>query len=158
MGYGCGDCCPLLWNHWLRQSRWLVGNACATDPLSATRPARKPNPPSHAGRPRNLALTRRLTKPASSASRPGALLVFLRIGAQCCDLLSSGSPVVDEDLAAMSGLVLFLRWGRGAVGSAPRWHRGGRGFESHRLHQLNQRTYPRKPLTVTSCCCQLAFF
>src|SRR5215469_9229276 len=27
-------------------------------------------------------------------------------------------------------------WGRGAVGSAPRWHRGGRGFESHRLHQL----------------------
>ena len=29
----------------------------------------------------------------------------------------------------------FLRWGRGAVGSAPRWHRGGRGFESHRLHQ-----------------------
>ena len=29
----------------------------------------------------------------------------------------------------------FLQWGRGAVGSAPRWHRGGRGFESHRLHQ-----------------------
>jgi hypothetical protein len=29
-----------------------------------------------------------------------------------------------------------LRWGRGAVGSAPRWHRGGRGFESHRLHQF----------------------
>src|SRR2546427_7985026 len=28
-----------------------------------------------------------------------------------------------------------FRWGRGAVGSAPRWHRGGRGFESHRLHQ-----------------------
>ena len=28
-----------------------------------------------------------------------------------------------------------IRWGRGAVGSAPRWHRGGRGFESHRLHQ-----------------------
>ncbi len=28
------------------------------------------------------------------------------------------------------------RWGRGAVGSAPRWHRGGRGFESHRLHQF----------------------
>src|SRR5271167_4903421 len=28
------------------------------------------------------------------------------------------------------------RWGRGAVGSAPRWHRGGRGFESHRLHHL----------------------
>ena len=27
------------------------------------------------------------------------------------------------------------RWGRGAVGSAPRWHRGGRGFESLRLHQ-----------------------
>src|SRR6266576_3008946 len=30
-----------------------------------------------------------------------------------------------------------IRWGRGAVGSAPRWHRGGRGFESHRLHQKN---------------------
>src|SRR5271168_1373428 len=30
---------------------------------------------------------------------------------------------------------VVLRWGRGAVGSAPRWHRGGRGFESHRLHQ-----------------------
>src|SRR2546427_2946987 len=30
-----------------------------------------------------------------------------------------------------------FRWGRGAVGSAPRWHRGGRGFESHRLHQLS---------------------
>ena len=28
------------------------------------------------------------------------------------------------------------RWGRGAVGSAPRWHRGGRGFESLRLHQI----------------------
>src|SRR5690242_3758244 len=33
-------------------------------------------------------------------------------------------------------LSVLLRWGRGAVGSAPRWHRGGRGFESHRLHQL----------------------
>src|SRR5579862_3731658 len=31
-----------------------------------------------------------------------------------------------------------LRWGRGAVGSAPRWHRGGRGFESLRLHQFPQ--------------------
>ena len=31
-----------------------------------------------------------------------------------------------------------LRWGRGAVGSAPRWHRGGRGFESHRLHQFSR--------------------
>src|SRR6266851_8740739 len=31
--------------------------------------------------------------------------------------------------------VVSARWGRGAVGSAPRWHRGGRGFESHRLHQ-----------------------
>src|SRR5712672_228504 len=30
---------------------------------------------------------------------------------------------------------VVIRWGRGAVGSAPRWHRGGRGFESHRLHQ-----------------------
>ena len=33
-------------------------------------------------------------------------------------------------------LLEYSRWGRGAVGSAPRWHRGGRGFESHRLHQL----------------------
>ena len=32
--------------------------------------------------------------------------------------------------------VLIQRWGRGAVGSAPRWHRGGRGFESLRLHQI----------------------
>src|SRR5260370_15139241 len=31
--------------------------------------------------------------------------------------------------------VVSARWGRGAGGSAPRWHRGGRGFESHRLHQ-----------------------
>jgi hypothetical protein len=37
------------------------------------------------------------------------------------------------------------RWGRGAVGSAPRWHRGGRGFESHRLHQNKS---SGKPLTV----------
>src|SRR5580698_8422518 len=35
----------------------------------------------------------------------------------------------------MLALMLVHRWGRGAVGSAPRWHRGGRGFESHRLHQ-----------------------
>src|SRR5712692_10752843 len=35
----------------------------------------------------------------------------------------------------MLNLKTFFRWGRGAVGSAPRWHRGGRGFESHRLHQ-----------------------
>src|SRR5215472_9802302 len=32
---------------------------------------------------------------------------------------------------------MLARWGRGAVGSAPRWHRGGRGFESHRLHQID---------------------
>ena len=36
----------------------------------------------------------------------------------------------------MLALMLVHRWGRGAVGSAPRWHRGGRGFESHRLHQI----------------------
>src|SRR5258708_3597645 len=35
-------------------------------------------------------------------------------------------------------LEVILRWGRGAVGSAPRWHRGGRGFESHRLHQFSK--------------------
>src|SRR5712691_6971734 len=49
------------------------------------------------------------------------------------------------------------RWGRGAVGSAPRWHRGGRGFESHRLHHLNQRTYLRKPLTVASTVASFRF-
>src|ERR1700757_2228945 len=27
-------------------------------------------------------------------------------------------------------------WGRSAVGSAPRWHRGGHGFEPRRLHQI----------------------
>src|ERR1700691_1687100 len=37
---------------------------------------------------------------------------------------------------------VVLRWGRGAVGSAPRWHRGGRGFESHRLHQLFSQLSP----------------
>src|SRR5713226_2680065 len=34
--------------------------------------------------------------------------------------------------------VVSARWGRGAVGSAPRWHRGGRGFESHRFHHLKK--------------------
>ena len=43
---------------------------------------------------------------------------------------------MDEDSDTMLALeTQFFRWGRGAVGSAPRWHRGGRGFESHRLHQ-----------------------
>ena len=41
-----------------------------------------------------------------------------------------------EYTSACGRLKSDLRWGRGAVGSAPRWHRGGRGFESHRLHQL----------------------
>src|ERR1700693_5553349 len=36
---------------------------------------------------------------------------------------------------ANANIAQSTRWGRGAVGSAPRWHRGGRGFESHRLHQ-----------------------
>jgi hypothetical protein len=36
---------------------------------------------------------------------------------------------------ANANIAESTRWGRGAVGSAPRWHRGGRGFESHRLHQ-----------------------
>src|SRR6266699_3329183 len=36
--------------------------------------------------------------------------------------------------------VVSARWGRGAVGSAPRWHRGGRGFESLRLHQISKKT------------------
>src|SRR5579859_1618443 len=46
---------------------------------------------------------------------------------------------MDEDSDTMLALeTQFLRWGRGAVGSAPRWHRGGRGFESHRLHQYSR--------------------
>src|ERR1700761_4706501 len=44
----------------------------------------------------------------------------------------------------MLALMLVHRWGRGAVGSAPRWHRGGRGFESHRLHQNSSRRFPEK--------------
>jgi hypothetical protein len=44
-----------------------------------------------------------------------------------------------------------LRWGRGAVGSAPRWHRGGRGFESHRLHHLK---IPKNLPQKTANCCQ----
>src|SRR5271167_1770105 len=38
----------------------------------------------------------------------------------------------------MLALETFVRWGCGAVGSAPRWHRGGRGFESHQLHQFQE--------------------
>ena len=37
--------------------------------------------------------------------------------------------------AAVYKIERCFRWGRSAVGSAPRWHRGGRGFESPRLHQ-----------------------
>src|SRR5467141_1043200 len=48
----------------------------------------------------------------------------------------------------MLGLVLFLRWGRGAVGSAPRWHRGGRGFESHRLHQTQYYSQSAMSLSI----------
>src|SRR6266436_2208684 len=51
-------------------------------------------------------------------------------------------------LGAMLGLVLFLRWGRGAVGSAPRWHRGGRGFESHRLHQIKYYSQSAMSLSI----------
>jgi hypothetical protein len=31
---------------------------------------------------------------------------------------------------------ICIPWGRSAVGSAPRWHRGGRGFEPRRLHHF----------------------
>src|SRR5258708_11999097 len=59
----------------------------------------------------------------------------------------------------MLGLVLFLRWGRGAVGSAPRWHRGGRGFESHRLHHLKKpKNLPSKTANCCQHCCQLSIF
>src|SRR6266478_870434 len=62
-------------------------------------------------------------------------------------------------LGAMLGLVLFLRWGRGAVGSAPRWHRGGRGFESHRLHHLKKpKNLPSKTANCCQHCCQLSIF
>src|SRR5262252_7981927 len=39
---------------------------------------------------------------------------------------------------------LLAGWGRGAVGSAPRWHRGGRGFESLRLHQSRRVWCPER--------------
>src|SRR6266852_4057900 len=45
--------------------------------------------------------------------------------------------------------VVSARWGRGAVGSAPRWHRGGRGFESHRLHHLKKRK--KLPQKTANC-------
>src|SRR5271163_2207222 len=44
---------------------------------------------------------------------------------------------IDEASASMLALETLFRWGCGAVGSAPRWHRGGRGFESHQLHQIS---------------------
>src|SRR5215472_17130134 len=42
---------------------------------------------------------------------------------------------------------LLAGWGRGAVGSAPRWHRGGRGFESLRLHQSPRVWCPQREWT-----------
>lgn len=33
------------------------------------------------------------------------------------------------------GLSIRVIWGRSSVGRAPEWHSGGRGFDSHRLHQ-----------------------
>src|SRR6266404_9429250 len=51
---------------------------------------------------------------------------------------ATGGPVGGRAEGRMlKSSVWKARWGRGAVGSAPRWHRGGRGFESHRLHQKN---------------------
>ena len=43
------------------------------------------------------------------------------------------------------------RWGRGAVGSAPRWHRGGRGFESHRLHQISPIQFKLRYRSCSGC-------
>ena len=52
---------------------------------------------------------------------------------------------MDEASARMLTSLYRPGWGRGAVGSAPRWHRGGRGFESHRLHHLkNSKNLPQK--------------
>jgi hypothetical protein len=48
---------------------------------------------------------------------------------------NSASPAAPGPHQSVVDFWKFLQWGRGAVGSAPRWHRGGRGFESHRLHQ-----------------------
>ena len=59
---------------------------------------------------------------------------------------------MDEASARMLTSLYRPGWGRGAVGSAPRWHRGGRGFESHRLHHLkNSKNLPQK----TANCYQL---
>src|SRR5208282_399089 len=57
-------------------------------------------------------------------------------------------------------ILVALRWGRGAVGSAPRWHRGGRGFESHRLHQRigpmrpgeTRKVVGANPVATMPCC------
>lgn len=38
--------------------------------------------------------------------------------------------------AGVINYVSSVVWGRSAVGSAPRWHRGGHGFEPRRLHHL----------------------
>src|SRR5216684_6111272 len=59
------------------------------------------------------------------------------MGAYCNrdrELYNAALTVLRWDARVSSSF--HLRWGRGAVGSAPRWHRGGRGFESHRLHQI----------------------
>jgi hypothetical protein len=70
--------------------------------------------------------------------------VILHGGVRCSDnncLAGSHgrSPRANANIAKST------RWGRGAVGSAPRWHRGGRGFESHRLHHLkNSKNLPQK--------------
>src|SRR2546428_12943921 len=50
------------------------------------------------------------------------------------------------------GAAVSSRWGRGAAGSAPRWHRGGRGFEPHRLHQLKK---PKNLPSKTANCYQV---
>ncbi len=56
---------------------------------------------------------------------------------------NAASPAAPAAHRVVVNFWKFLRWGRGAVGSAPRWHRGGRGFESHRLHQLSHTKHAR---------------
>ena len=61
------------------------------------------------------------------------------------------SPAAPATSRFVVNFCKFLQWGRGAVGSAPRWHRGGRGFESHRLHQNFTALEARNTLAQGAC-------
>ena len=66
------------------------------------------------------------------AGNASARLPAAPAGNQSCNSAWPAAPGAHQSVV---NFWKFLQWGRGAVGSAPRWHRGGRGFESHRLHQ-----------------------